>query len=267
MKKIFFLFIVSILICSCSAQHIQPIIQYSRYSHEIRSSTANYYYFAGYYIDSKKEGIINLETLNKGIDEIIKDVDYSGFIILNIENKIYQELKTNPQNHKNYQNNIDMFVEMVKMVKRLRPKAKVGIYNIPFVFHYKEQRQRNDFEKLSPLLKAVDFFAPSIYLHYTNEQRQSSFFNNYINSNLDLNFEHAEKLNKKVYPFIWYKIHPSNIPHGGNVISYKQYVQYLGIIKRYRYKGNQVEKIIYWEPAKQSVNIEEKLKETIKLLR
>lgn len=267
MKYILLLSIIVILNSGCSAQVIKPIIQSGRYNYKVTTVSDNYYYFGGYYIDPNKEDIINFVTLKNGINKIIKDIHYNGYIILNIENKIYQELKEEPITHKNYEKNIKSFVDMVELVKELRPNAKVAIYNIPFMFHYEVQRERSDYDKLYPILNVVDFFAPSLYLHYNEKQRKSEFFSAYINSNLNLNFEYAERLNKKVYPFVWYKIHPSNRNYGGDVVSTKQYSEYLNMIKNYRYKNKRVEKVIYWEPAKTTIDIDKKAKETIKLLK
>lgn len=260
------IFLAILLSYGCTAQ-IKCITQTGRYTPQISSQTDHYYYFGGYYIDRNKEGIINLISLEKGINSIIKDSKYSGYIILNIENKVYQELKEEPITHKNYKKNIKSFVDMVELVKELRPNAKVAIYNIPFMFHYEVQRKRSDYDKLYPILNVVDFFAPSLYIHYSDEQRKDSFFENYINSNLELNFEYAEKLNKKVYPFVWYRIHPSNKKYGSEIANSSQYTKYLQLIKNYRYKNYRVEKIIYWEPSKETININQKLIETINILK
>ena len=66
---------------------------------------------------------------------------------------------------------------------------------------------------------------------------------------------------------MWYKIHPSNKKYGGSVVSAKQYYEYLNMLKNYKYKNKRVEKVIYWEPAKTTIDINKKIKETIKLLK
>lgn len=63
----------------------------------------------------------------------------------------------------------------VELVKKLRPKAKVMVYNIPFRFNTKNQKKHSDFDKLYPILNVVDFFSPSLYLHYNEKQRKSEF--------------------------------------------------------------------------------------------
>ncbi|MBB4120080.1 hypothetical protein GGR32_002392 [Mesonia hippocampi] len=266
MYKIIIL-LVALLNYSCSAQEVRPVIQSGRYSQEVSLKMDNYYFFGSYYIDPTKKGIIDLKTLEKGILKVIKDLNYSGYVVLNIENKVYQELRSNSMNHKNYHHNIRMMVGAVELVKELRPKAKVMIYNIPFRFISENHKKYSDFDKLYPLLRAVDVFAPSLYLHHDEKEKKPHFFSTYIKNNLDLSFEYAEKLNKKVYPFVWYKIHPSNKNYGGNIISSNQYSEYLKLIKNYRYKNERVEKVIYWEPANETIDINQKLKETVELYR
>ncbi len=267
MIRIIYLLILQLTLINCYAQNIVPIIQSGRYNNEISSTREHYYFFGRYYIDKENRGIINLTSLEQGINKVVKDVDYNGYILLDIENKIYQELKSETIYHKNYHKNINAFVEMVEMVKALRPNAKVGVYGFPFNFNYQAQKKNNDFEKLKPLLKTVDFFAPQIYVYYTENEKSDDFLDKYINDNLSLYFDYASKINKKVYPFIWYKIHPYNKKYGGEVMSNKQYWNYLNNIKNFRYKGKKVEKIIYWEPSEETITLDKKLKETINLLK
>lgn len=266
MGKVLIVLIIGLLNFSCFGQKLKPIIRTQKYSQEISSGSDSYVFLGGYFIDPEKKGIINLKSLEKGINEIIADVDYSGYVVLNIENRVYQELRSNSIDHENYSKNISMMVKATELVKQLRPNSKVIIYNIPFRFNSANQRKFNDFEKLYPLLNVVDAFAPSLYIHYTENQKDNKYLKNYISNNLDLNFEYAERLNKKVFPFIWYRIHPSNNDYGGSVIKSKQYFEYLKLIKCYRYKNERVEKVIYWEPAEETLDINRKLKETIDLL-
>lgn len=264
MREIFFL---TLFLSYTSYAQLKPIIQTSRYIDKLTINSDNYYFFGEYYIDPKKKGVIDLNSLKQGIDKVIKDANYTGYIVLDIENKVYNELKTNSIDHINYNKNIKDFVDMVNLVKELRPKAKVVVYNIPFAFSYENQKKYNDFNKLYPLLEVVDAFAPSLYLHYTYEQRNKRFFENYINNNLNLNFEYAEKLNKKIHPFVWYKIHPTNKKYGGSIIDSKQYLDYLNLIKNYKYKNKRVENIIYWESSNKTIDINQKLESTLKILK
>ncbi|MBF5027127.1 hypothetical protein [Planobacterium oryzisoli] len=267
MKVYLFILIFAFISNSCFSQNVKPIVQSQRYSTTAQSQTDHYYYIGRSNFDNQNIGIVDLVLLRTGIENIIKDKNYSGYIILNIENKIYQELRSNPITHINYNQNINSLINMVKLVKALRPNAKVAIYNIPFKFNNLAQKRQSDYSKLYPLLKEVDVFAPSLYINYDEKQRSNVFFHNYVTDNLNLAFEYAEKLNKKVYPFVWYRIHPSNKEYGGNIMKQKQYEFYLNSIKKYRYKDKRVEKIIYWEPAKETLDINTKLSETIRILK
>ncbi|WP_370895432.1 hypothetical protein [Chryseobacterium gossypii] len=226
----------------------------------------NYYFFGQYYIDRNKKNIIDLNSLQKGINSIIPDKQSSDLIVLDIENKIYQDIKKKGVSDKNYKSNIDKLVEMVRFVKKMRPNAKVVLYGIPFNFNYDFQKSYNDYNKLKPLLQVVDYLTPSLYLMYSDLEKSDNYFKNYIFSNLDLTFEMAAKVNKPVLPFIWYKVHPYNKISGGSVINDSLYTTYLKLIKDYRYKNNKVSGVIYWEPSKETININQKLDNTIKIL-
>lgn len=258
---------VILINCSCLSQNIRLFIQSERYTNEVSSLGEKYFFFGKYYIDRSNQGIINLSTLEAGINTRIPNKKSSDLIVLDIENKVYQDVKTKSSSDPNYQSNITKLVGMIQRVKKLRPNARVVLYGMPFNFNYDFQKHYNDFEKLKPLLRVVDYLTPALYLMYSNLEKGDDYFKKYINSNLNLTFQFAEKVNKPVLPFVWYKIHTYNKISGGSEISSCLYSNYLKLIKDYKYKNKKVDGIIYWESANQTLNINKKLDTTLKILK
>jgi hypothetical protein len=249
------------------AQNFTVFVQSNRYKIKCENCIKNYFFFGQYYIDKKNNNIIDLKTLESGINTIIPDKNNSDLIVLDIENEIYQNIKTKDISDINYKSNIGKLVEMVKLTKRIRPKAKIVLYGMPYSFNYNFQNKSfNDFNKLKPLLQVVDYLSPALYLMYSDRQKSDNFFKNYIKDNLDMTFDMAAKVNKPVIPFIWYKVHPYNKLFGGNEISDSLYNLYLNELQKYEFKGKKIAGVIYWEPAKETININHKLEKSIKIL-
>ncbi|WP_330745528.1 hypothetical protein [Chryseobacterium sp. CP-77] len=267
MKNILMLIVLLCLMPSWfNGQEFYVYTQSKRYNIQCKNCIKNYYFFGQHYIDGNKKNIIDLNALTQGINTIIPNKQSTDLIVLDIENKVYQDVKQKSRFDVNYASNIKKLVDMVNLVKKMRPNAKVVLYGVPFNFNYDFQKKFNDFEKLKPLLKSVDYLAPSLYLMYSNFEKDDGYFKNYITNNLDLNFQMAEKVQKPVLPFIWYKVHPYNKISGGSVVNENLYDTYLKLIKDYSYKGKKVSGIIYWEPSKETININQKLNSTLKIL-
>lgn len=268
MKKSIIISILLVLIQSkFCAQDFNIFIQSKRYEVHCKTCVKNYYFFGQFYIDKNKKNIIDLKGLEEGINRVIPNQKSSDLIVLDIENKIYQDIKTKNKSHINYQSNISELVDMIRFTKKMRPNSKVVLYGLPFNFNYEFQKKYNDFYKLRPLLLAVDYLSPSLYLMYSGMEKRDYYFEDYINSNLDLTFQMAEKVNKPVLPFLWYKVHPYNKLSGGSLIDDNLYKIYLNLIKNYRYKNRKVAGIIYWEPGSVTIDINQKLNHTLKILK
>ena len=261
--------IIILLLVSNSVVFSQNLIVYTqkkKYKSSIVQSTNNFYFFGEYYIDKNKQGIINKRTLINGIEKVITNKNYSDLIVLDIENKVYKDLKVKSKNDHNYEKNINSLIDMIVAVKEIRPKAKIVLYGLPYSFNFDFQKKYNDFEKLKPLIEVVDYLTPALYIHYSSKQKSSKYFDDYIKNNLDLFFKFAEKSNKQVIPFIWYKIHPYNQNYGGDLIDDLTYNNYLNYIKKYRYNGKKVNGVIYWDAQNITIDINNKLTETLKIL-
>lgn len=265
--KNFIILLALLLASNIEAQDFTIFTQSKRYKIQCKNCVRNYYFFGQFYIDKNKKNIIDLKSLEAGINTIIPDKESSDLIVLDIENKVYQDVKTKGSSDEGYQSNITKLVEMILLAKKLRPNAKVVLYGVPFNFNYNFQKNYNDFDKLKPLLDVVDYLTPSLYLMYSGFEKGDDYFKNYVNSNLELTFQLAAKVNKPVLPFVWYKIHPYNKISGGGVLNNNLYTTYLKLIKDYRYGNKKVSGIIYWEPAKETVNISQKLDSTLKILK
>lgn len=246
---------------SCFAQKdngkLELLIQTNRYGENTIAGISknvkvnNYFFIGKYYIDRYNKGIIDYTTLETGLDRLIpKESD--GFLILDIENKIYHALKKGEVSGASFKSNAKKFVDMIKFVKEKRPNLKVSVYGIPFTRYWDPQQ----FGRYDEIVKQMDFISPHLYIYYPDEQFGQDKNEKYLKDNLAVFMDYKRRLNVDVYPFIWYVIHPSNKKYGGKFIETKRMKKYIKIIDEYEYEGQNVNGAIWWEPGRSKKQIQ-----------
>ena len=202
---------------------------------------------SGYAIDPNKKGIIDLQSVSKYITRLYPNKNDQGLLCLNLENKLYQNLKSNRVSEATFKEAINSFVSMLNLIKQLRPNVKVGIYGLPFRTFGASQISP-DYNKLDPILKICDFIFPSLYIIYPDKQISAKRNNDYFVQNLDAAFKYGERLKKPVIPFVWYLVHPLNKAYGYEMLSKTEMKRHLDFLKQYRYKNTmKVGGVVWWD--------------------
>lgn len=257
--KIIVLALFFILFAFTTQQNSNPdfsvYLQENRYdaavSHMVStSSNFQYYKYLGeYYIDRERKGIIDYKYVDQGIANLFPQQDQSGFLCLNIENSIYQNLKKYNPGQIQFDKSEKQLIDFIKYVKHQRVNIKVGIYGLPSNFYWKniDEKYPNKFDKL---LKEVDYISPHLYIHYSENQYGLQNNIKYIRQNLAVSLDYGLRLNKPVIPYVWYLIHPSNKKFGKELIPQDEMVNYLKTISTYEFNNRKVKGIIWWEPSK-----------------
>jgi len=242
--------VMSILMMGFSFGQSKIFIQKNRYNRQIQSNSkfTDYKFLGGYYIDRNRKNIIDKNQVREGLNKIFPDKEAFGILCVDLENKLYLDLKKNG-NSSDFRNALTQFCSLVDFIKNLRPNVKVGIYGMPFSFNYKFQKDVNNFSKIKPLLDKVDFISPSLYMAYSEQQYTDEMTKSFIESNLSLFLDYSKKANKPLYLYVWYKIHPSNKKYGLTNMSNKRMNLYLNTISNFRYDGRKVDGLIWWEPS------------------
>jgi hypothetical protein len=204
-------------------------------------------YLGGYMIDPGKKGVIDLESVRKYVKKIYPRSDDTGTLCINLENRLYQNLKTSKPESEEYEEAIREFRQMLITIRVLRPKIKMGIYGFPFRVYYPSQNKHNADSKLDPILSLTDYLFPSLYILYPDKQRSSTANNLYFEQTLDAAFEYAARLNKPVVPFVWYLVHPNNKIHGFRLLEKDEMKRYISYISNYKPSGESIKGIVWWE--------------------
>ncbi|MBW8330533.1 MAG: hypothetical protein K0M40_00815 [Prolixibacteraceae bacterium] len=224
----------------------------------------------GYMIDPKERGLIDLESIKIYLNKLYPQADDEGVLCLNIENRLYNNLKKHDSGTKEFNEAILGLSKMVEYVKGYRPNLKVGIYGLPFRFYYPSQKTWDKGAKLDSLLSKTDYIFPSLYVLYPDKQKGIEANNKYWKENLDSAFDYADRLKKPVIPFIWYIVTIGNKKFGGELLGQNEMVRYLNFIKEYKSKNyNTVKGVVWWESSKnifvENVKQASHLKENIEL--
>jgi len=206
----------------------------------------NYRLIPQSYIDPKNEGLINFDLLERTICKFYPNIDMEDVVCLDIENKLFRDLLNNKRTHVKFQFAESEIVKMLKLVKTLRPRLKIGIYSLPTRYFYSNSQEK-DKTKFDNILKLCDVIFPSLYIFYPNDQIGNTKNLNYIKENLNQAFEYGGRLDKPVLPFMWSMIHPSNVKFSYKLLPKNDMDEYIKLISNYSYAGKKVAGIVWWE--------------------
>ncbi|APU95297.1 hypothetical protein BV902_02245 [Sphingobacterium sp. B29] len=213
----------------------------------------NYRLITQHFIDPKNTGQIDIDLLGKKIIEFYPNTSTEDLVCLDLENNLYKDLLKYDKTDKRFINAEEGFISMVKLINRIRPNLKVGIYAIPQRYYYKKSKQLDD-EKFDEILKYCDVIMPSLYMMYPDRQVGGNSNKSYLEDNIKQALAYGIRLKKPVIPFVWSMIHPSNKTHAYQLISENEMKSYISVIKNYRYKGTSVAGLVWWETNEKIFN-------------
>ncbi|WP_339698162.1 hypothetical protein [uncultured Marixanthomonas sp.] len=231
----------------------------SRYSEEGKSFINEQPYLSeikllgGYMIDPHKKGTINLESVDKHLKKLFPKPNDEGVLCVNLENRYYDNIRNYDVTHRKYKEAIQEFKKLINFIRIRRPNVKLGIYGLPYRTYYKSQTKWNVGTKLDAILSEVDYIFPSLYVLYPDKEKGEKANNIYWNKNLDTAFSYADRLDKKVIPFVWYIVSTNNKMFGGELLGKNEMSRYLEHIKNYISPYNcKVDGVVWWESSKKS---------------
>lgn len=199
------------------------------------------------FIDNDKDSKINPDAVGRFCDKFYPEVNAGGLCIVDWEAQPFNDLRQYDKNDDRFKAAASTYIELVKLIKKLRPNIKVGIYGLPFRFYNPTQRLVNSQDKYEEVLAACDVIAPSLYIYYTDEQVGQEKNLQYIRDNAEEALKYGKKLGKPVLPFFWYRVHPGNKKFGMQPISKNEMQAYLKCLAGYSYQGVKISGVIWWE--------------------
>jgi hypothetical protein len=204
----------------------------------------------GYMIDPDKKGIIDTGSVRRYLLELFPNFSDSGTLCINLENKLYKDLRDFDFKDKQFQNAQKAFLDLIRFIKKLRPRIKCGIYGLPFRVYYKSQEKWNENNKFSYIFREVDIIFPSLYILYPDQQYGENANNEYWKFNLKCVFEYDRYFRKPIIPFVWYMVNPGNKIFGGSFLKLNELERYIEFLKNYEYDSRSISGIVWWEPSK-----------------
>lgn len=206
----------------------------------------------GYMIDPEKKGVINLDRVRYHLVDLFPRPDDAGVLCINLENKLYQDLKNFDKKSYSFRRAEDEFSRLLSFIKEIRPNLRIGIYGIPFRTFFEGQSKWNDDNKFDKIISLTDIIFPSLYILYPDHERGAESNNRYFDRNLEVAFDYGYRLKKPVIPFIWYIVNPGNKRFGGELLTDDEMLRYVKYITTYRsrFQGKRVNGIVWWETTK-----------------
>lgn len=141
------------------------------------------------------------------------------------------------------------FIEAIKIAKSLRPNMKWSYYNVPPINYGKVTAHHSSVVRgnLKPLLKEVDYLAPSLYILNNPSEKNPQFTYDYAASNTIFALQLAQELKKEVFPFIWHRYSDHSVESSGNLVGTVFFDKFISSILTANYNGKSVNGVIWWE--------------------
>jgi hypothetical protein len=248
-----FLFLFAITIKSQVSQEFKIYYAPSLYNVEVQNLLQNnvnfkeYRLMLGIHIDPKKQGVIDREVFERNIIKFYPNTNSTGVLCLDLENKLFENLKNCKKESKDYKQAEAAFIWMVNTVKTMRPNLKIGIYGLPVRVYYLNSKEF-DPKKFDKIFLSCDYIFPSLYTMYLDKQVGRVRNEKYLKDNLEIALGYGLRLHKPVIPFVWNLVHPSNKKDGGALIDKSEMLKNILFVKNFKFKGLSAHGIVWWDP-------------------
>jgi len=210
----------------------------------------------GGYLDKGLDYKVRKNDIVAYIDKTVKDKNSNAMIVLDFEGE-KMELLYKTEDQKIVDKIINFYIEILAIVKKQRPYARVGYYGYPFRDYWNRNdawRAKND--KLLPLFKKVDAIFPSVYDFYVDDvdvKKESDIA--YVKDNVEESLRLASVYGKKVYPFVWHRYHDSNKTVGKEFINPREFQNHIAAVVSASYEGKFADGIVWWSSERFFYNI------------
>jgi len=204
-----------------------------------------YIIYQDYIID--KHLNLDKEKLQKEISRQIPNSNMSGYAALDIEaESILIMLKEKKVSISEYNRILNNHINIIRYAKSLRPNIKWTFYgyNLTSYPYVTFEHENNVTVGTYPLLKELDFLAPSMYLQDKKTSLKLDRIKTFVSSNLSLSLKLGEKFNKPVYPFVWNRYH--NAESENTLIDPIDFQWYVNNILNFSFNKRKVDGIVFW---------------------
>lgn len=200
----------------------------------------------GQFLDPKTKFTFSPARLDQELKRAYPNINETGIAYIDLESPYLEYLMNSETTSLEFKKSKKLFLDVLTYVKKARPKVKWGFYNIPFTTYWGKTTSFYDKdERVSEIIKNSDVLFPSIYIFY-NKVNFILENEDYIKENTQQIIRIGEKYNKKVYPLVMSRYHPSSGNIAYETINETDFRFYLSTIKNTKYKEKSVDGIMYW---------------------
>ena len=199
-------------------------------------------------IDPDRDFNINTFVLKKKLTQYFPDKSDCGIILYDWEGEAFTKLASSKKGSADFKIVEGAFIKAIKIGKAYRPNVKFGYYATPFRKYWnRDEGWRVNNQKLEKLFKEVDILFPSVYDFYCDSDLKNPEADyKYIEDNVKLALEFADKYDKAVIPLVWHRYHSSNKTRSLETIDPTEFKKHVSKALTTEYNGKRVEGVAWW---------------------
>ncbi len=199
-------------------------------------------------IDPGNTGRVDYALVSQAIETRIPGREEAGICILDWEGPQFEFLKHGKIDHDSMSAIVSKFIELLAFARKMRPRAKWGIYDMPVSTYWVNQDstwpQRS--EIIFPLLRQTDVFCPSLYDYFKTGSYGWMDDEAYIRVTLERNLALAKQLNKPVIPFVWHRYHDATEVVGLKCIDPDEFSNQIAQMLTTNYSNTRISGLVWW---------------------
>ena len=197
-------------------------------------------------VNPNDEWLLDRSILTSNVEKFVPDPNSEEYIVLNWEGKPYLAIQAGPS-HPDYKRATLQFIEAYDLVKRLRPRTKVGYYGFPIRDYWnRNEKWRAKNTALIPFLKNFDVLYPSIYDFYDSSTGRGKGDDAYVRDNIEEAIRMGERMNKPVLPFVWHRYHTSNKKKRLELIPEDEFIAHVSAATSTKVEGRGIAGLVWW---------------------
>lgn len=179
----------------------------------------------------------------------------TGILCIDLENEAFRYLKShsvtriNKVSNKRFQLAKNDFINLIRFIKKKRPKLQVGYFELPFRVFAENEFRPGSKALLDDIIKESDIIMPSLYIPYPAKHVGIKSNLKFLDINLKNALESGIRLNKPVLPFVWYFIFSPDSRFSYEIIPKDEMKIYTDYIFEYTFQGKKVGGLIWWDSA------------------
>ncbi len=209
------------------------------------------------FLDPNKPFTFSPLLLDRELTRAFPNTQESGIAYIDLEAPYLEYLMNANINSSEFKRSKKLFLEVLAYAKKARPNVKWGYYYVPFTTYWSRTKAFYDKDqRITEIIQNSDVLFPSIYIFY-NKVNFSLENKSYLKENTEQVIRIAQKYNKKVYPLVMTRYHPSNASIGNETIAETDFRAYIATLKNTTYNGKSVDGIMLWNADGYSNHIQE----------